>query len=184
LGILVLTIIQWQIVYIPVLAFCIVCIDNGTGRRSAYVHYVMSLDNDRANRSELDDLVLHFLYTIALFTCRLSGLAFYTRLSQAHDHLFRAIKICAGIFVAVFIVQFFLLLFHCVPVTGIWPYSWQPDYHKYRCRTWGGVYITNSALSFGCDGIMFVIPSMLIHLLHVPLKRKMGLAMVMFPGVL
>ncbi|CRG89072.1 hypothetical protein PISL3812_06107 [Talaromyces islandicus] len=172
------------VVYIPVLAFCIICIDNGTGRRSAYVHYVMSLDNERTNRSELDDLVLHFLYTIALFTCRLSGLAFYTRLSQAHDHLFRAIKICAGIFVAVFIVQFLLLLLHCLPVTGIWPYSWQPEYHKYRCITWGGVYITNSALSFLCDVIMFVIPSMLIHLLHVPLKRKMGLAMVMFPGVL
>lgn len=144
----------------------------------------MSLNNDRTNRAELDDLVLHFLYTIALFTCRLSGLAFYTRLSQAHDHLFRAIKICAGIFVAVFIVQFFLLLFHCLPVTGIWPYSWQPDYYKYRCITWGGVYITNSALSFLCDVIMFVIPSMLIHLLHVPLRRKLGLAMVMFPGVL
>ncbi|KAH8705883.1 hypothetical protein BGW36DRAFT_19069 [Talaromyces proteolyticus] len=172
------------IIYVPVLALAIVCIDNGSGRRSAYVHYVMSLDNDRSNQAELDDLVLHFLYTIALFTCRLSGLAFYTRLSAAHDHLFRTIKICAGIFVVVFIVQFFLLLFHCIPVTGKWPYSWQPDYHKYNCITWGGVYITMSALSFICDVIMFVIPSMLIHLLHVPLRRKLGLALVMFPGVL
>lgn len=62
--------------------------------------------------------------------------------------------------------------------------SWQADYHAYKCMTWGAVYITISCLSFTCDIVMFVIPSMLIHLLHVPLRRKLELACVMFPGVL
>lgn len=159
-------------------------INNGNGRHGAYVEYVMSLDDARTVHGEMLDVVLHFIYITALFTCRLSGLAFYTRLSDAHNKLYVTVRICGGVFVVLFMAQFFLLLFHCIPVTGIWSYSWQPDFHQYKCVSWGAVYITISCLSFVCDVIMFVIPSMLIHLLHVPLRRKLGLAMVMFPGVL
>ncbi|KAE8551382.1 hypothetical protein EYB25_005267 [Talaromyces marneffei] len=172
------------ILYIPLVPLCVLLINNGNGRRSAYVNYVMSLDEDRMNYGELLDIIMHFLYIIALFTCRLSGLAFYRRLSDAHAKLYISIRVCTIVFIFFFIAQFLLLLFHCLPVTGKWPYSWQADYHVYKCMTWGAVYITISCLSFACDVVMFVISSMLIHLLHVPLRRKLELACVMFPGVL
>lgn len=144
----------------------------------------MSLDSDRMDYGELLDIIIHFLYVVALFICRLSGLAFYSRLSDAHNKLRVSIRVCTVVFVIFFLAQFFLLLFHCLPVTGKWPYSWQADYHSYKCVSWGAVYITISCLSFACDVVMFVIPSMLIHLLHVPIRRKLELALVMFPGVL
>ncbi|OKL55375.1 hypothetical protein UA08_09380 [Talaromyces atroroseus] len=152
--------------------------------RGVYVEYVMSLNNARTDHGEELDIILHFLYIVALFTCRMSGLAFYSRLSDAHVKLYITLRVCWVIFVVLFLAQFFLLLFHCIPVTGKWPYSWQPDFIQYKCISWGAVYITISCLSFVCDIIMFVIPTMLIHLLHVPWRRKLGLAFVMFPGVL
>ncbi|KAF3403257.1 hypothetical protein DPV78_004764 [Talaromyces pinophilus] len=172
------------VLYIPLVPLCLLLINNGNGRRSAYVNYVMSLDEDRMDYGELLDIIMHFLYIIALFICRLSGLAFYSRLSDAHAKLYNSIRVCTIVFILFFLAQFFLLLLHCIPVTGVWPYSWQADYHAYKCMTWGAVYITISCLSFTCDVVMFVIPSMLIHLLHVPLRRKLELAFVMFPGVL
>ncbi|EED15647.1 hypothetical protein TSTA_050850 [Talaromyces stipitatus ATCC 10500] len=172
------------ILYIPLVPLCVLLINNGNGRRSAYVTYVVSLDDERMNHGELLDIIIHFLYIIALFTCRLSGLAFYSRLSDAHAKLYMSIRICTIVFAVFFLAQFFLLLFHCIPVTGKWPYSWQSDYHVYKCVSWGAVYITISCLSFACDVVMFIIPSMLIHLLHVPMRRKLELGCVMFPGVL
>ncbi|GLA78880.1 hypothetical protein AtubIFM55763_001043 [Aspergillus tubingensis] len=108
----------------------------GRGRHIEYIQYVLSLPS--INETERYDFVMHILYTTALFVCRLSGLAFYQRLASRHPKISLAIKLSAGFLLASFLAQFFLLLFHCLPVTGLWPYPWQPQIDDYKCITWGG----------------------------------------------
>ncbi|GLA15480.1 hypothetical protein AnigIFM62618_002021 [Aspergillus niger] len=169
-------------IYIAIIALSIILIDMGSGRHIEYIQYVLALS--RVNDTERYDFVMHILYTTALFVCRLSGLAFYQRLASRHPKISLAIKLSAGFLLAAFLAQFFLLLFHCLPVTGLWPYPWQPQIDNYKCITWGDVYVTNSALSLVCDVMMLALPSMLIYMLQVSPKRKLQLSLIMFPGVL
>jgi hypothetical protein len=159
-----------------------VLIDLGSGRHMDYIQYVLSLS--QVNETEILDFTVHILYTTALFLCRLSGLAFYHRLASHHERISLVIKISASFLVIVYLAQFFLLLFHCYPVTGLWPYGWQPEVNDYTCITWGDVYSVNSGLSLACDLMMLIIPSRLIHTLHVSKKKKLQLSLLLFPGVL
>ncbi|PWY89685.1 hypothetical protein BO94DRAFT_490840 [Aspergillus sclerotioniger CBS 115572] len=168
--------------YISIVALSIFLIDLGSGRHIEYIEYVLSLT--QVDKTEVYDFVMHILYTAALFVCRLSGLAFYQRLASRHPKISLAIKLSAGFLVAAFLTQFFLLLFHCLPVTGLWPYAWQPQIDDYNCISWGDVYVANSVLSLVCDMMMLTLPSMLIYMLQVSQKRKIQLSLVMFPGVL
>ncbi|GAB1200240.1 hypothetical protein APSETT444_009610 [Aspergillus pseudonomiae] len=144
--------------------------------------YVLAMPTVR--QTEILDFVAHILYTTALFFCRLSGLAFYHRLAARSSKLHLVIKIAAGFLFAAYLPQLFLLIFHCRPVTGLWPYPWQEEPISYNCLTWGLVYSVNSGVSLTCDVLMFIIPTILIKKLHVSLKRKAQLSLVMFPGVL
>jgi len=75
-------------------------------------------------------------------------------------------------------------LFHCLPVTGLWPYAWQKEINDYKCITWGIVYSVNSSLSLVCDLIIFAIPAVIIKNLHINRRRKIQLSFVLLPGVL
>jgi hypothetical protein len=134
--------------------------------------------------TEVLDFVAHIIYTTALFLCRLSGLAFYYRLSARYGKLHTSVLVAAPFLFAAYLPQIFLLIFHCRPVTGLWPYEWQSEPIEYKCLSWGLVYSVNSGLSLACDVMMFVIPAILIHQLHVSKKNKIKLSLVMFPGVL
>jgi rhodopsin domain-containing protein len=157
-------------------------IDLGTGRHLQYIEYVMSA-NQTVN-SEVLDFTAHLIYTTALFFCRLSGLAFYRRLCELHHRLSLAIKCALVLLIAAYIPQMCLIIFHCRPVTGLWPYSWQLRSVDYTCLTWGLVYTVNSGLSLVCDIFMFVIPVALIQTIALPPRRKLHLYMVLLPGVL
>ncbi|KAJ5939769.1 hypothetical protein N7466_002903 [Penicillium verhagenii] len=176
-----LAILTWMI-YISFVALSIVLIHLGSGRHIDYIQYVLSLATVR--ETEVLDFVAHILYTTALFLCRLSGLAFYYRLTARTSKLNKSILFAAPFLFAAFLPQIFLLIFHCQPVTGLWPYSWQPGVDDYTCLSWGLVYSVNSGLSLACDVMMFVLPAILIKQLHVSLKNKIKLSIVMFPGVL
>ncbi len=171
-----------QIVYIPFVVLSIVLIELGSGRHIEYIQYVLSMPTVR--ETEILDFVAHIIYTTALFLCRLSGLAFYFRISARSSKLRLGIIIVAGIITAAYLPQIFLLIFHCKPVTGLWPYEWQVEPTNYQCLSWGLVYSVNSGVSLSCDVMMFIIPSILIKELHVSLRRKIQLSFVMFPGVL
>lgn len=154
----------------------------GTGRHLEYIRYVMT--DRQENITEELDFIAHLIYTTALFVCRLSGLAFYRRLCELHDKLFFAINCAAVLLVAAYLPQMSLIIFHCKPVTALWPYSWQLRSEDFVCLTWGLVYTVNSGLSLFCDLFMFAIPVALIHTLKMPLRGKMRLYLVLFPGVL
>ncbi|KGO78203.1 hypothetical protein PITC_034180 [Penicillium italicum] len=168
--------------YIAFAVLSIILINLGSGRHIEYIQYVLSLPTVRD--TEILDFTAHILYTTALFLCRLSGLAFYYRLSVRSTKLHLIILVAAPLLFAAFLPQIFLLIFHCKPVTGLWPYEWQVEPKTYTCLSWGLVYSVNSGLSLACDMMMFVIPAALIKGLHVSLEKKIKLSFVMFPGIL
>lgn len=169
-------------VYITFVVLSVVLINLGSGRHIEYIQYVLSLPTVR--ETEVLDYVAHILYTTALFLCRLSGLAFYFRLAARSSKLHMAIMVAAPLLFAAYLPQLFLLIFHCKPVTGLWPYAWQSEPVTYKCLSWGLVYSVNSGVSLACDVMMFTIPAILIKQLHVSVKNKIKLSLVMFPGVL
>ncbi|KAE8152162.1 hypothetical protein BDV25DRAFT_151434 [Aspergillus avenaceus] len=172
-----------MMIYIPFVVLSVILINLGSGRHMDYIQYVLSMSMPTVRKTEVLDFAAHVLYTIALFFCRLSGLAFYHRLAARSSKLHLAIKIAAVFLSAAFLPQLFLLIFHCRPVTGLWPYPWQSEPISYTCLSWGLVYSVNSGVSLTCDVLMFIIPTILITQLHVSLKRKAQLSVVMFPGI-
>ena len=154
----------------------------GSGRHFQYIQFV--LNNPTINMTEVLDFAAHLIYTSALLTCRLSGLAFYARISDRHEKLMWAIRAAAVFMICGYLPQIFLIIFHCLPVTGYWPYSFQAEVANYTCLQWGTVYVTNSAVSFICDMLLFTIPVAIINLLQASLSRKIKLSLVLLPGVL
>ncbi|KAK0614876.1 hypothetical protein B0T17DRAFT_479406, partial [Bombardia bombarda] len=170
------------ILLVPFVVLCIMLIRIGSGRHYEYIMLVMNLDT--VELSEVMDFAAHIVYTTALLICRLSGLAFYHRICNLHDQFLLAIKILAGVLVAGFLPQVFLLIFHCLPVTGLWPYDWQPDAGKYKCLQWGVVYSVNSSVSLFCDMLLFGIPIAMLWILDLTRRRTVQLACILLPGVL
>jgi len=168
--------------FIAFVALCLILIEQGSGRHIEYIQYVLT--QSETDSTEVNDYAAHLLYTTALFLCRLSGLAFFYRLCSRHQPLLRAIRVAAAFLVCAFLPQFFLILFHCRPVTGLWPYAWQPNANAYKCLTWGTVYVTNSGLSLVCDFVVFSIPIAMISLLKLSQGRKIMLAFILMPGVM
>ena len=160
----------------------VLLIDIGTGRHLPYIEYVMT--PSQTKRSEVLDFSAHLIYTTALFSSRLAGLAFYRRLCELHIRLSVAIN-CALVFlIAAYLPQMALIIFHCNPGTALWPYSWQMESADYVCLNWGLVYAVNSGLSVLCDLVMFAIPVGLIRTLTLSPRRKLHLYLVLLPGVL
>ncbi|KAL1311556.1 hypothetical protein AAFC00_001675 [Neodothiora populina] len=168
--------------FIAFVALCFILIGEGSGRHIEYIQYVLT--QSQTNQTEVNDYAAHLIYTAALFLCRLSGLAFFYRLCARHQQFLLAVRVAAVFLFCAFLPQFFLILAHCRPVTGLWPYAWQPNIDRYTCVTWGTVYVTNSGLSLVCDLIIFTIPAAMIWLLKLSRGRKIMLAMLLMPGVM
>lgn len=163
-------------------ALCVKLIQIGSGRHYDYVQYVMTMPV--VEESEVLDFVAHLIYTTALLCCRISGLAFYHRICNMHPGFAIAIQVMMGVLIAGYLPQIFLIIFHCLPVTGLWPYAWQPGVNDYTCLEWGVIYSVNSGVSLFCDVLLFGIPIAMMWILDLPRKRKIQLACILFPGVL
>ncbi|KAH7131562.1 hypothetical protein B0J13DRAFT_626634 [Dactylonectria estremocensis] len=176
-----LTLLSW-LSYIPFVALSILLINLGSGRHLAYIQYV--LDMDTVKLTEVLDFASHIIYTTALLFCRISGLALYYRLCKLHNGLLISIRVVFGVLIAGYLPQLFLLIFHCLPVTGLWPYAWQPGVEDYICLQWGLVYSVNSGVSLLCDVLLFGIPIVMLRVLEMPRRRKIQLACILLPGIL
>ncbi|OAR01906.1 hypothetical protein LLEC1_07647 [Akanthomyces lecanii] len=168
--------------FITFVALCIHLIRLGSGRHFAYIQAI--LDNDTMLLTQLLDFSAHIIYTIALLLCRVSGLAFYYRLCNLHRKFRITIQIVFGVLVAGFIPQILLLIFHCTPVTGWWPYDFQPEHHEFQCLQWGLVYSVNSSVSLICDFLIFGVPIAMLWTLEMNRRKKIQLASILLPGVL
>ncbi|KAK5115807.1 hypothetical protein LTR85_009401 [Meristemomyces frigidus] len=168
--------------YTAFIALCIVLIHLGSGRHFDYIEYAMS--HATTNMTEILDFAAHIIYTSALLICRLSGLAFYYRIAGRHPKLHWCIRGAAAFMIIAYLPQLFLIIFHCLPVTGLWPYAFQSSAGHEKCLSWGLVYVTNTVISLVCDMILFTIPTAILTLLKISLKRKLLLACVLMPGLL
>jgi hypothetical protein len=158
----------------------IILIHLGAGRHIGYIQTKM--DKEQRDQTEVLDFAAHLIYTTAMFTSRFSGLAFYHRLCELHDKLAIAIKCAVALLVVIYLPQMLLIIFHCRPVTAIWPHSWQ-DNVNYVCISWAEVYLSNAGLSILCDIFMFAIPLALIHMLRLPCRGKLPVVLVLLPAV-
>ncbi|KAF4996304.1 hypothetical protein FGRMN_4555 [Fusarium graminum] len=175
-----LTLLSW-VCFVVFVGLCIKLIQLGSGRHIEYIKNV--LDMPTVEHTEVLDFAAHIVYTTALVFCRISGLALYHRLCAIHDHLRLSIKVVFGVLVAGFIPQLLLIVFHCAPVTALWPYDWQPGFADYECRQWGMVYSVNSSVSLVCDLLLFGIPVVMLRVLEMPRRRKIQLGCILLPGV-
>jgi hypothetical protein len=116
--------------------------------------------------------------------CRLSGLAFFARIADRQRKLTWAIRITAATMTALWLPQMALIIFHCSPVTALWPYAFEANAEKFECLQWGIVYVTNSAISLLCDLALFTIPAVIIKELKIDARDKLKLAGIMMPGLL
>lgn len=136
------------------------------------------------SKTEVLDFWAHLIYTTCLLVGRLSGLAFYARIADRHRKLTWAIRITAITMIALYIPQMALIIFHCIPVTAYWPYTFEANYADYTCIQWGLVYVTNSVISLLCDLALFTIPAFIIKKLKVATTDKIKLAGIMMPGLI
>ncbi|KAK2590461.1 hypothetical protein QQS21_011862 [Conoideocrella luteorostrata] len=166
---------------IAFVGLCIELITLGSGRHFAYIQYVLPVDI--VMRTQILDFVAHIVYTTALLLCRVSGLAFYYRICGLHRGFLVTIRAVGGVIIAGFLPQLFLLIFHCHPVTGLWPYGWEPGHENYTCLQWGIVYSVNSSVSLVCDLLLFGIPVAMLWILEMPRKRKVQLGCILLPGL-
>ena len=163
------------------MGLCIELINLGSGRHFAYIEFV--LDVPTVEHTQVLDFVAHIIYTTALLLCRISGLAFYYRVCGLHTDFLVAIKVVLAVLVAGYLPQLLLIVFHCRPVTGLWPYGWEPGAGGYECLQWGLVYSVNSSVSLLCDLLLFGIPVAMLKVLEMPRKRKIQLGCILLPGI-
>ncbi|KAN0062779.1 hypothetical protein ACQY0O_004974 [Thecaphora frezii] len=168
--------------YIAFGVLSIILIDIGSGRHIEYIQYVMTQEVN--SLSERLDFYAHILYTAALWIGRLSGLAFYRRLCRDLPHLNLALYSTTAFVSAGFIVQTLLIILHCLPVTDLWPYVWQPEVRNYTCMLWQAVYMTNSVVSLASDFLIFTIPAWIVHSLRGSQSGvRMKLILILCPGI-
>ena len=84
------------------MALCLVLIYEGSGRH--------------IEETEVVDYAAHLIYTATLYFCRLSGLAFFSRLCSTHPTFRISIWACGFFLTAAFIVKLVLILLHCLPL--------------------------------------------------------------------
>ncbi|KAK1973393.1 hypothetical protein LZ30DRAFT_789579 [Colletotrichum cereale] len=168
--------------FIGFVPLCIILINIGSGRHFEFIQFVMT--QSILDETEILDFTAHLIYTSALLFCRFSGLAFYHRVCGVHSRFLLAIKGAAFFLLAGYVTQMLLIIFHCLPVTALWPYEWQSQFTDYKCLPWGFVYGINSAVSLLCDFVLFGIPIAMLRMLDMTRKRKIQLACILLPGIL
>jgi len=150
-----------QALLVPFIALSYKLILIGSGRHYAYIQYVMP--RAVVDASEVYDFAAHIIYTTSLLVCRLSGLALSDILVEQHHTYVLALRMIAAFIIMSYLPQLFLLIFHCLPVTGLWPYNWQlPAANEYKRLAWGIVYSVNTAVSLCNDFLLYGIPAVML----------------------
>lgn len=169
--------------YIAFAVLCQILLNLGSARHFDYIQYVLPLDT--IEQTEVLDYAAHCVYTSALYSCRISGLAFYhSRIIGRSKSFTWTIRAVALVLTLAYIPQMLLIILHCMPVTGLWPYDWQHGADEYSCLQWGTVYATNSAVSLLSDLLLFSIPvAIIFSLKRLSHSKRVKLAAVLMPGI-
>lgn len=166
--------------YAAFVGLAIACINWGEGRHIEWIILQGMINQHVVEQQEILDFSLHLVYNTALFSCRCSALAFFARLPTPTWMILVGFAIITGFYLP----QMFTLIFHCQPVTALWPYDFQVDSSKYTCMSWGLVYLINGCLSVASDLVIFIIPAWLVYVYKATVINRLKLALVLFPGIL
>ncbi|KAM4061669.1 integral membrane protein pth11 [Hirsutella rhossiliensis] len=167
--------------FIPFAALIIHLILQGAGRPPTFVAFVMT--DETFDRNQIIDCIAHLVYSTTLLLCRLSGLAFYYRICALHKEFLVALRIILAIMSMGYLVQIFIIVFHCKPVTLVWKPVEEEDTQTYRCLTFMEVYGTISGISLASDFLLFGVPLAMLKILDMPRRRKIQLACILLPGI-
>ena len=118
------------------------------------------------------------VYMVALWVCRVSGLAFYQRLNSAPRFVLY-LRLAFAFVTAVFIAQLLLITLQCIPLSGLWDTT-----VKAKCLTSKVVFITTASMTIVCDALILLLPMNIVFKLKANMKRKVALTFVLCFGVL
>lgn len=166
--------------YVAFFGMALETISLGEGRHIEWIILQGMIDQNVVSKQEIYDFALHLIYNTALFCCRISALAFFQRLSANAKGVRVLVYAGYGVMTALYLPQMFTLIFHCTPVTALWPYDFQIGSSKYTCLSWGLVYLVNGVLSVASDLMLFSIPACLIAAYKADKVARLRLALVLF----
>ncbi|PWY74281.1 hypothetical protein BO70DRAFT_354661 [Aspergillus heteromorphus CBS 117.55] len=117
------------------------------------------------------------VYMVALWTCRISGLAFYRRLNPMPQ--FQGYLRASFAFVtAVLVAQVLVIALQCIPLAALWGAA------EGTCLGSQTVFISTAALTIVCDSIILLLPVKIVFSIRASPARKTALAVVLCFGIL
>lgn len=116
-------------------------------------------------------------YTIALWVCRVSGIAFYARVAPVGNFVWWLWTSLVFVTI-VFVAQLLILALQCIPLAALWGEV------EGKCLGSKAVFISTAAMTIVCDSIILFLPIGIIIKLQATLTRKISLGIVLCFGVL
>ena len=117
------------------------------------------------------------VYMLALYVCRISGLAFYARLNPLPRYRLY-LWISFGFVTAVYITQTLIIALQCIPLEALWGAA------EGKCMGSKAVFISTAVMTIVCDSLVLVLPLNIVFTVKASLTRKISLAVVLCFGVL
>jgi hypothetical protein len=118
------------------------------------------------------------VYMLALWLCRLSGIAFYKRLNPRIGPYSLILKLSFAFVTAVFIAQILIIALQCIPLSALWGAT------KGKCLGSKAVFYSTASMTIVCDSLILFLPIYIILTIQANLTRKVALACVMCFGIL
>ncbi|EED11730.1 conserved hypothetical protein [Talaromyces stipitatus ATCC 10500] len=116
-------------------------------------------------------------YMLALWLCRLSGIAFYQRLNPRTGPYSLILKLSIAFVTSIFITQTLIIALQCIPLSALWGAT------KGKCIGSKAVFYSTASMTIICDSLILLLPIYIIFTIQANLTRKVALASVMCFGI-
>ncbi|KAE8148708.1 hypothetical protein BDV25DRAFT_12616 [Aspergillus avenaceus] len=159
-----------MIMNIVVMALTLQVLRHGAGR------HIWAIDLDQGPLLYKWLVAAQLVYMVALWLCRISGLAFYRRLNPMPQFQ-RYLRVAFAFVTAVLIAQVLIIALQCIPLAALW--SGAPG----KCMGSKAVFISTAAMTIICDSIILLLPMKIVFSIRASSARKVGLSFVLCFGV-
>ncbi|RAK96824.1 uncharacterized protein BO80DRAFT_448986 [Aspergillus ibericus CBS 121593] len=112
------------------------------------------------------------VYMIALWVCRLSGLAFYHRLNPMPQFQLY-LRVSFAFVTAVMFAQVLIIALQCVPLAALWGGA------EGKCMGSKTVFISTAAMTIICDSLILFLPIKIVFSIKANATRKAALSVVL-----
>lgn len=122
--------------------------------------------------------ISEMFFSCAITSVKISILCFYYTLFQVVTAFRRALYVTGAICIIWLITVLFVVIFQCSPIHAFWDSVSSPMYCKASANVLLGYEVSNLII----DVIILLLPVMVIRTLHLPLWRKLSVAVVFLLG--